>query len=170
MAKYQVIVTSISREKVVPLIKSLRAIGDLGLKNAKELSEFISATKPCTLVAGIDREVADHVVKLLEEAGAAASVEESSLSVPLLLCPEANQKYRWSWLAGRVPAVAAFQQRHKRFRPHLLGAAIAIGLGMVGMMISSNPSISFGVVATVLVVGGSLWGLATVFRMNRPHS
>jgi ribosomal protein L7/L12 len=103
MAKFQVTVTNISREKVVPLIKSLRLIGDLGLKDAKELAEFLASTKPCILVAGIDREVADHVVSLLQEAGTSATVEDSTLPVPLFLCPEANQRYRWSWLGGRVP-------------------------------------------------------------------
>ena len=102
MAKFQVTVTNIAREKVIPLIKSLRLIGDLGLKDAKELADFLGSTKPCILVAGIDREVADHVVGLLQEAGASAAVEESSLNVPLFLCPEANQRYRWSWLGGRV--------------------------------------------------------------------
>ena len=55
MAKFQVTVTDISREKGVTLIKSLRLIGDLGLKDAKELAEFLGSTKPCILVAGIDR-------------------------------------------------------------------------------------------------------------------
>lgn len=103
MTKYQVTVTNTTRDKLVPLIKSLRVIGNLGLKNAKELAEFMSATSSCMLVAGIDRDVAEHVVKLLQDVGATAVVEESTIEVPLLLCPEANQKHRWSWLGGRVP-------------------------------------------------------------------
>jgi hypothetical protein len=55
------------------------------------------------LVAGVSREVADHAAGLLREAGAEAVVEESSLVAPMLLCPEAGQRYRWSWLGGPTP-------------------------------------------------------------------
>jgi ribosomal protein L7/L12 len=103
MAKYQVTVTNVSQEKVILLIKSLQIIADLGLKDAKELAEFLTATIPCILVAGIDREVANHVLSLLQEAGATAAIEESNLVVPLLLCPQANRRHRWSWLRGPVP-------------------------------------------------------------------
>lgn len=102
MTKYQVTVTRISHEKIISFIKSLRLIADLGLKDAKDLALYIATTQPCILVAGIDREVADHVVSLLLEAGANAAAEETSLTVPLLLCPQANERYRWSWLGGRV--------------------------------------------------------------------
>jgi ribosomal protein L7/L12 len=103
MAKYQVTVTGIAHEKVILFVKSLRLIADLGLKDAKDLAMYIATTQPCILVAGIDQEVADHVVGLLREAGAQAAVQGSSLTAPLLLCPQANERYRWSWLGGRVP-------------------------------------------------------------------
>jgi hypothetical protein len=100
MAKYQVTVTDITHG--IPLIKALRTIADLGLKEAKDLADFLASTRPCILVAGIDREVAEHVVGLLHAAGANAKVGESSIPLPMLLCPEVNRRYRWSWLAGRV--------------------------------------------------------------------
>lgn len=88
---------------VVPLVKSLRLVADLGLLDAKELLECLATSMPCVLVAGIDHDVAEHIVSLLQEAGAAAVVEESSLSQPMLLCPEANQRYRWHWASGPTP-------------------------------------------------------------------
>jgi len=102
MLKFQVSVTSVSREKVISLIKSLRTIANLDLKDAKDIAEFIVSNTPCILVAGIDRDVADHVASLLLNEGATATVEESSLTVPLFLCPQANRRYQSSWLGGRV--------------------------------------------------------------------
>lgn len=76
---------------------------DLGLKDAKHLSDYLHDNALCVLVAGVDREVADHAAGLLPESGTEVVVEESSIEVPMLLCPEANQRYRWSWLGGPTP-------------------------------------------------------------------
>lgn len=100
--KYQVKVQSLP-DKVVPLVKSLRLVADLGLREAKELSDYLSASLPRLLVAGVDQDVAQHISHLLQEAGAAVSVEESSLSEPMLLYPQANQRYQWHWFSGSTP-------------------------------------------------------------------
>lgn len=102
MEKYQVKVTS-TTARLISLIKSLRLIADLGLGDAKELADFLGDSTPCVLVAGIDREVADHVVELLQGSGVGSIVEKSSLETPMLLCPSANQKYVWHWLSGPTP-------------------------------------------------------------------
>lgn len=102
MAKFQVTVTDVSHGTLVPLVKSLRLVATLSLKDAKNLVDFMVTTQPCTLAAGLDQDVADHILALLQEAGATAVVTESSLSVPLLLCPRANQRYRWGWSGGQV--------------------------------------------------------------------
>ncbi len=99
MSKFQVKMTS-SGTQVLPLIKTLRLVADLGLGDAKHLSDFLRDASPCLLVAGVDREVADHAAGLLRAAGAEVVVEPSSLDVPMLLCPEANHRYRWTWLGG----------------------------------------------------------------------
>ena len=102
MAKFQVTVTSTSREKVILLIQTLRAIGDLGLAEANALSDYLTAAQPCVLAAGLDAEVADHILVLLQAAGAHAEVDASDLTAPLFLCPPANHKSRWISLRGRV--------------------------------------------------------------------
>ena len=99
MSKFQVRVTD-AGSKVVPLVKTLRLVADLGLGDAKHLSDYLRDHAPCVLVAGVDREVADHAAALLREAGAAVEVEGSATETPMLLCPEANERYRWSWLVG----------------------------------------------------------------------
>ena len=101
MQKHQVTVTAVP-PNIVPLIKSLRLVANLGLKDAKNLADFLRGSLPCVLVAGIDPAVADHVVKLLQEAGAGVAAEQSPLSVPMLLCPQANQRHRWTWLGTRT--------------------------------------------------------------------
>ena len=102
MSKFQVRVTS-AGSKVVPLVKTLRLVADLGLGEAKGLSDYLREHTPCVLVTGVGREVADHAAGLLREAGAEVMVEESSVTAPMLLCPEADQRYRWSWLGGPTP-------------------------------------------------------------------
>ena len=102
MPKFQVKVMS-PGTKVVALVKTLRLVADLGLGDAKHLSDFFRDSAPCLLVAGVDREIADHAAGILREAGAEVVVEESSIEVPMLLCPEANQRYKWSWLGGPTP-------------------------------------------------------------------
>lgn len=102
MAKFQVKIVS-PGTKVVSLVKTLRLVADLGLGEAKHLTDYVRDKAPCVLVAGVDREVAEHAAGLLREAGAEVAVDESSMEVPMLLCPEANQRYKWSWLGGATP-------------------------------------------------------------------
>jgi ribosomal protein L7/L12 len=102
MTKFQVRVTS-AGTKVVPRVRTLRLVADLGLGDAKHLSDYLRDSAPCVLVAGVDREVAEHAAALLREAGSEVAVEASSVEVPMLLCPEANQRYRWKWLTGPTP-------------------------------------------------------------------
>ncbi len=99
MTKYQVSVVSIPAQ-ILPLLKSLRLVGRAELREAKERLEYLSTALPCILVAGIDRDVADHIIGTLEEAGAVARVEESSINFPMLLHPQANQRHKWHWLTG----------------------------------------------------------------------
>lgn len=76
------------------------------------------------------------------------------------------------------PAVTVIQQEHQRLRPHRLGAAAAISLGIlgtVGMMadlvpIDGEAGIFCTMVVCGLIMGGALWGLGTLFVLNRPRS
>ncbi len=87
--------------KVVSLVKALRLVANLGLLEAKKISDYLHDNSPCVLVAGVDRKVADHTAVLLHQSGAEVVVEESSIEVPMLLCPEANQRFQSSWLGRR---------------------------------------------------------------------
>ena len=70
--EFDVIMTSFG-EKKINVIKEIRAITGLGLKEAKELVE--SAGADCKVKEGISKEEAAEVVKKLAEAGATAEVK-----------------------------------------------------------------------------------------------
>ncbi len=97
MPGFQVRVTGVGKE--APL-RSLRLIADINLREARALSDYLRVHAPCVLVAGVSQEVADHAAELLRESGCAAAAEKSSLEHPMLLCPAANQRRKWSRLGG----------------------------------------------------------------------
>jgi len=61
MTKYQVRVQSLPSE-VVPLVKSLRLVANLELLDVKKLFDYLSASLLCVLVAGVDQDVAEHLM------------------------------------------------------------------------------------------------------------
>lgn len=70
--EFDVIMTSFG-EKKINVIKEIRALTGLGLKEAKELVE--SAGADCKVREGVPKEEAEEVVKKLAEAGATAEVK-----------------------------------------------------------------------------------------------
>lgn len=70
--EFDVVMTSFG-EKKINVIKEVRAITGLGLKEAKELVE--SAGDDCKIKEGVTKDEADEVAKKLSEAGATAEVK-----------------------------------------------------------------------------------------------
>ena len=70
--EFDVVMTSFG-EKKINVIKEVRAITGLGLKEAKELVEAAGAD--CKVKEGVTKEEAAEVVKKLTEAGATAAVK-----------------------------------------------------------------------------------------------
>lgn len=70
--EFDVIMTSFG-EKKINVIKEIRGITGLGLKEAKELVEGAGAD--CKVKEGVTKEEAEEVVKKLSEAGATAEVK-----------------------------------------------------------------------------------------------
>ena len=70
--EFDVVMTSFG-EKKINVIKEVRAITGLGLKEAKELVE--SAGADCKVKEGVSKDEAAEVVKKLGEAGATAEVK-----------------------------------------------------------------------------------------------
>lgn len=70
--EFDVVMTSFG-EKKINVIKEIRALTGLGLKEAKELVE--SAGPDCKVKEGVDKEEAESVAKKLNEAGATVEVK-----------------------------------------------------------------------------------------------
>ncbi len=68
--EFDVVMTSFGSSKV-PVIKAVRAITSLGLKEAKDLVEGI----PANIKEGVSKEEAEDIKKQLEEVGAAVEVK-----------------------------------------------------------------------------------------------
>jgi hypothetical protein len=66
MVKFQAIVTNTSYDKRVSLVSHSDSLATLACKDAVRIVDFLASTKPCILFAGIDLQVADHVVSLLK--------------------------------------------------------------------------------------------------------
>ena len=68
--EFDVVLTSFGSQKV-PVIKAVREITGLGLKEAKDLVEGV----PSNIKEGISKEESEEIVKKLEEAGASVEVK-----------------------------------------------------------------------------------------------
>ncbi len=68
--EFDVVMTSFGGQKV-PVIKVVREISGLGLKEAKDLVE----SAPAAIKEGVTKDEADEVAKKLEEAGATVEVK-----------------------------------------------------------------------------------------------
>lgn len=101
MPKFQVHIHSLG-EQHTQLLKSLRLVGDMDLYHARGLLDYLKAREDSVLLAGVSKEVAEHVVSLLRDAGAQARVVESSLNNPVLLSPNADRCYTWTWLGAKT--------------------------------------------------------------------
>jgi large subunit ribosomal protein L7/L12 len=68
--EFDVVITEVG-DKKIQVIKTVRAVTGLGLKEAKALVDEL----PGTVKEGVSQEEADDVVKQLEEAGATVEVK-----------------------------------------------------------------------------------------------
>lgn len=100
MDRYQVALASLPGEDIV-FIKTLRIIGKLSLADATKVYAYAKECPRAVLVAGIDRDVADHIARYFADAGIAVVVQASALTTPMTCAPEANTAYRWRpWRMG----------------------------------------------------------------------
>mmetsp|Transcript_48597 Transcript_48597/g.114017 ORF Transcript_48597/g.114017 Transcript_48597/m.114017 type:complete len:182 (-) Transcript_48597:80-625(-) len=68
--EFDVVLKEVPKEKKIAIIKALRAITGLGLKDAKGLAD-----NPGKFIEGKPKELCEDAVKQLEEAGAKATIE-----------------------------------------------------------------------------------------------
>ncbi|CAE7280889.1 rpl12 [Symbiodinium natans] len=68
--EFDVVLKEVAKEKKIAIIKAIRAITGLGLKDAKGMAD-----NPGKLIEGKPKDVCEDAVKQLEEAGATAVIE-----------------------------------------------------------------------------------------------
>lgn len=94
MTQYQVRIRKLPTDHVA-LVRALRLVGNLGLKQADALARHLDRYRKSVLVAGIDDSTAGHIAAALRGAGAEVAVESSSVDTPMLCTPMANAKFSW---------------------------------------------------------------------------
>lgn len=69
--EFDVIINEVPTSKRITVIKAVRALSSLGLKEAKELIESL----PKVISESVSKEKAEEVKKMLEEAGASVTIK-----------------------------------------------------------------------------------------------
>jgi hypothetical protein len=82
----------------VGAIKALRVAGKTTLATADRLHQWLAQRGAGTVLAGVEREVADHVAGVLRASGLAAEVSASSVRTPLVFAPLGHRRFRWQGL------------------------------------------------------------------------
>lgn len=99
--RYQVVVEQVPEDhRYILMLKEVRLWSGFGLKQAKELCDYVRSNCPCVLVAGIEKESAEDLKKRLDLAGVKALVRESTIEHPMLIYPPADDRYEDHWFFG----------------------------------------------------------------------
>lgn len=79
----------------VEFVKALRLVGRMSLREASDVHAHLVASGGGTVIAGVERAVAEHVARELGRAGAVATVAESSVRSPASCNPAAAIVFSW---------------------------------------------------------------------------
>jgi hypothetical protein len=93
MDRFQVQVQGVPDDEI-PFVKAMRIIGQVSLADAVGIHRHACNAGGTILVAGIERDVADHIASVFTAAGVAVSVHPSSVATPMICRPQANVVYR----------------------------------------------------------------------------
>ena len=84
------------------MLRILRLLGNLELREAKAIAVYAAAHVPCALVEGIDTAQAERLAEQLNAAGGNAVAAPSDASHPMMLWPEASVERTQSFWRGLV--------------------------------------------------------------------
>ena len=102
---YKVVIEALRNENHIDFVKQLRLITTYSLADTKLVADFIAKSVPCTLVAGVDRERADHVTSVIVKLGGAARTETTDITEPMFICPTLAVEHEATfWGYKDVPA------------------------------------------------------------------
>jgi hypothetical protein len=101
MERFQVEVLTFPGDEI-PFIKSVRTIGRISLAQASALHTHAKNAQHTVLVAGVERDVADHIAATLQAAGTDTVVKPSSIRTPMVCFPAVNTAYQWGGIRRMV--------------------------------------------------------------------
>ena len=94
-----VIVDKIGDDKL-GLIKYLKEMADLSLKEAKELMDYLNENDSTTLITGIDQEKAREIADSLTKLKCSIQVKDTKISDVMLAFPKDKNSYEMIFLSG----------------------------------------------------------------------
>jgi hypothetical protein len=105
--KFQIRLSELPTDRIA-LVRALRLVGNLGLKQANDLALHVGRFPQSVLVAGVDESTAGHIAAAFKDVGAEVAVEPSSIDTPMLCTPMVNAKFSWrGWGPFRLIRKAA---------------------------------------------------------------
>lgn len=97
MSKKFVVSIELLPEDPNKLLKIIRSISKISLKDAVDIKNYIVSNLPCPIVSGIDKENAEFIANKLLEAGAKIKLSETEILHPMVLSPNAKNLYDFSF-------------------------------------------------------------------------
>jgi hypothetical protein len=92
--KCQVDILDIGKDRIAAL-RAIRTAARMSLERASRIHDLASGSRRTTLVSGVDKQVAEHLVEQLAAAGVNAEIHPSHVETPMACDPQANTRYRW---------------------------------------------------------------------------
>jgi hypothetical protein len=94
-ATYQVDVHGVPADERA-FLRGTRLAGNMSLKNAAEVLALVKEGQHVTLVAGVDRAVAEHVAAHLDQvSGCETTLSESTVRSPQAFSMDARFRFQW---------------------------------------------------------------------------
>lgn len=100
---YQVDITHIPADEI-GVTKALRVIGKMPLRKAQGVAQWLAESGGGTVAAGLELSVAESIVRELQRANVAASINETSVKSPVSADPAAATAFKWGSLKRLISA------------------------------------------------------------------
>ena len=104
--KCRVDILDIGKDGIAAL-RAIRTAAKMSLERAARIHDLASGSRRITLVSGVHRQVAEHLVEPPAGAGVTAESHPSSAETPIACDPQANTRCRW----GEFRTLQAFPRR-----------------------------------------------------------
>jgi len=94
----------------IQFIRILRTIGKLSLGKSEEFYLLCGQKASCTLLAGIEHELAQSIANDLLKVGVNVEINKSNITTPMIYASEIEKRYKW----GLFRTLRQIVTRHTR--------------------------------------------------------